>query len=56
MVKYRVSSSFVRSICFTLCLALFLSGLPFPASTQTAQPPAQDGIRTQGAPSPNPGH
>ncbi|MFN0111394.1 MAG: hypothetical protein ACKVZH_21225 [Blastocatellia bacterium] len=52
MAKTRVALSFVRSICFTLCLALSLSGLPLPASTQSQQTPAP-GIRTQGAPGPN---
>ncbi|MDX2045009.1 MAG: hypothetical protein SF097_27605, partial [Acidobacteriota bacterium] len=51
MAKIRVSSSFARSIVFTLCLALCLSGLPFPASTQSQTP--SPGVRTQGAPSPN---
>ncbi|MFN0110025.1 MAG: hypothetical protein ACKVZH_14315 [Blastocatellia bacterium] len=53
MAKTRVSSSFFRSICFTLCLALSLSGLPFPASTQVSLQPAQGGLRTEGPPSPN---
>ena len=52
MTKFRLSSSFARSITFTLCLALSLSGLPFQASTQS-QTPDQGGLRTQGAPSPN---
>ncbi|MEK7831946.1 MAG: hypothetical protein AAB401_12710, partial [Acidobacteriota bacterium] len=52
MAKTRVSSSFVRSISFTLCLALSLSGLPLPASTQVGQTP-EPGVRTQGPPSPN---
>ncbi|MBP6822404.1 MAG: hypothetical protein KA368_12725 [Acidobacteria bacterium] len=52
MAKTRFASSFVRSICFTLCLALSLSGLPLPASTQSQQP-AQGGLRTEGPPSPN---
>ena len=51
MAKTRVSSSFVRSICFTLCLALSLSSLSLPASTQSQT--QQPGIRTQGAPSSN---
>ncbi|MBS1787544.1 MAG: RHS repeat protein [Acidobacteria bacterium] len=37
MSSIRVSSSFVRSVAFTLCLALVFSGLPFPASTQISQ-------------------
>lgn len=51
MAETRVSSSFVRSVVFTLCLALSLSGLPFPASTQSQTP--SPGVRTQGPPSPN---
>jgi YD repeat-containing protein len=52
MAKTRLSSSFARSVVFTLCLALCLTGLPLPASTQN-QSPAQGGLRTQGPPSPN---
>ncbi len=51
MAKTRLSSSFTRLVLFTLCLALCLSGLPLPASTQSQIP--SPGIRTQGAPSPN---
>ncbi|MDX2045013.1 MAG: hypothetical protein SF097_27625, partial [Acidobacteriota bacterium] len=53
MAKIRVSSSFARSVVFTLCLALSFAGLPLPASTQSQQSPNQGGLRTQGAPSPN---
>ncbi|MGH9800478.1 MAG: hypothetical protein ACRD82_08955 [Blastocatellia bacterium] len=52
MAKIRVSSSFARSVTFTLCLALIFSGLPFQASTQVSQTP-EPGVRTQGPPSPN---
>ena len=52
MAKIRVSSSFARSITYTLCLALIFSGLPFQASTQVSQTP-EPGVRTQGPPSPN---
>ena len=51
MAKTRVSS-FARSVVFTLSLALLLSGLSLPASTQ-GQTPASGGLRTQGPPSPN---
>ncbi|MGH9800073.1 MAG: hypothetical protein ACRD82_06890, partial [Blastocatellia bacterium] len=53
MAKIRVSSSFARSVTFTLCLALIFSGLSFQARTQSQQVPAQGGMRTEGAPSPN---
>jgi hypothetical protein len=46
-----VTFSFSRSLSFTLCLTLILSGVPLPARTQSQ--PVQDGVRTQGAPSPN---
>lgn len=51
MAKTRVSSSFARSVVFTLCLALCLSGLSLPASTQSQTPSPT--VRTQGPPSPN---
>ena len=51
MAKTRVSSSFARSVVFTLCLALSLTGLPFKANTQSQIP--SPGVRTQGPPSPN---
>lgn len=51
MAKCRVSSSFARSISFTLCLALIFSSLPFAASSQNQSP--ETGLRTQGPPSPN---
>ena len=51
MAKIRVSSSFARSVVFTLCLALCLTGLPFKANTQSQMP--SPGVRTQGPPSPN---
>lgn len=51
MAKIRVSSSFARSVVFTLCLALSLTGLPFKANTQSQMP--SPGVRTQGPPSPN---
>src|SRR5690349_5953256 len=47
-----ITSSFTRSLCFTLCLTLILSGVPLPARTQSNQP-SQGGLRTTGAPSPN---
>nr|MBP6823504.1 hypothetical protein [Acidobacteriota bacterium] len=46
MPSFRVSSSFARSIAFTLCLVLIVSGLAFPAGTQITQAQSP-GLRRQ---------